>query len=400
MNKQPLPTRSQQPKFPPAAAGFALWDLGFRPFYLLAGLYSIFSVLFWAAQFSGYFSITYLQGSVWHSHEMLFGYMTAVIAGFLLTAVRTWTQEPTPSGVPLMMLAALWVCGRVLMLTPFTMAAALVNMAFPVAVAFAIGVPLLRSRNVRNYFFVGLLILMGMLILATHLALQGRFDLPADLFLRLALDVVLFIMIVMGGRVIPMFTNNGIPGANATRHALVERLAFGSVILLFVADLLQFPQIAIAIIGLISVLVHGTRLYLWKPWRTLATPLVWILHISYAWIVVHFLLRALSAQELLIGSYATHALTVGAIGGLTLGMMIRTARGHTGRPLVADRFEVTIFLLIQFAVILRVFGGIVSNGLYMTSIQISALFWAAAFSLFVLRYWSVLTRPRLDGKPI
>jgi uncharacterized protein involved in response to NO len=357
-------------------------------------------VLFWAAQFSGYFSITYLQGSVWHSHEMLFGYMTAVITGFLLTAVRTWTQEPTPSGVPLMMLAALWVCGRVLVLTPFTMVAALVNMAFPVAVAFAIGVPLLRSRNVRNYFFVGLLILMGMLILATHLALQGRFDLPADLFLRLALDVVLFIMIVMGGRVIPMFTNNGIPGANATRHALVEKLALGSVILLFVADLLQFPQITIAIIGLISALVHGTRLYLWKPWRTLATPLVWILHISYAWIVVHFLLRALSAQELLIGSYATHALTVGAIGGLTLGMMIRTARGHTGRPLVADRFEVTIFLLIQFAAILRVFGGIVSNALYMTSIQISALFWAAAFSLYVLRYWSVLTRPRLDGKPI
>ncbi|MCK5435363.1 MAG: NnrS family protein, partial [Nitrosomonadaceae bacterium] len=120
----------------------------------------------------------------------------------------------------------------------------------------------------------------------------------------------------------------------------------------------------------------------------------------YAWIVVHFSLRALSALELQIGFYATHALTVGAIGGLTLGMMIRTARGHTGRPLVADRFEVTIFLLIQFAAILRVFGGIVSNGLYMTSIQISALFWAAAFSLFVLRYWSVLTRPRLDGKPI
>ena len=299
-----------------------------------------------------------------------------------------------------MMLAALWVCGRVQVLTPFTIVAALVNMAFPVAVAFAIGVPLLRSHNVRNYFFVRLLILMGMLILAVHLALQGRFDLSVDLILKLALDVVLFIMIVMGGRVIPMFTNNGIPGGNAIRNAQVEKFTLSSVILLFVADLLQLPQIAIGMIGLISALVHGTRLYLWKTWRTFTTPLVWILHISYAWIVIHFSLRGLSALELLIGSYATHVLTVGAIGGLTLGMMTRTARGHTGRPLVAGHIEVTIFLLIQVAAILRVFGGIVSDGLYMTSIQISALLWASAFSLYVLRYWSVLTRPRLDGKLI
>ena len=398
MNELPL-NRPVKPKAPAATAGFALWNLGFRPFFLLASLFSAISVLLWAAQFSGYFPFAYLQGAVWHGHEMLVGYTAAVIAGFLLTAVRAWTNEPTPSGVPLMALAALWVCGRVLVLTPFAMTAAVVNAAFPVAVAVAIGIPMLRSRNVRNYFFVGLLVLMGVLILAVHLALQGRFELSPRLGLQLALDVVLFIMVIMGGRVIPMFTNNGVPGTNTTRHALVEKLALSSVMLLFAADLLQLPQTVIAMIALISALAHGVRLFLWKPWRTLATPLVWILHAAYAWIVVHLALRGLSGLELLTGSYATHALTVCAIGGLTLGMMTRTARGHTGRPLIADRFEITVFLLIQFAAVVRVFGGIASPGLYVLSVQLSALLWAAAFVLYAVRYWPVLTRPRLDGKP-
>jgi len=398
MNELPL-TKPLQPKAAPAPAGFALWNLGFRPFYLLASLFSAFSVLLWAAQYSGYLSSAYLRGPVWHGHEMLFGYTIAVIAGFLLTAVRVWTNQPTPSGVPLMALAALWVCGRVLVLTPLAMTAAVVNAAFPVAVAVAIGIPLLQSRNVRNYFFVGLLVLMGALILAVNLALQGRFELSPRLGLQLALDLVLFIMVVMGGRVIPMFTNSGVPGANATRHALVEKFALGTVILLFAADLLQLPQTVIAMIALISALAHGVRLYLWKPWCTLATPLVWILHAAYAWIVVHLALRGLSALELLAGSYATHVLTVGAIGGLTLGMMTRTARGHTGRPLIADGFELTVFLLIQVAALVRVFGGVASPGLYMMSVQLSGLLWAAAFGLYALRYWPVLTRPRLDGKP-
>ena len=398
MNKLPL-DRPAQPLAPPASARFALWNLGFRPFYLLASVFSAFSMLLWAAQYSGYLPSAYLQGPVWHGHEMLFGYTIAVIAGFLLTAVRAWTNQPTPSGVPLMALAALWVCGRVLVLTPLDIMAAVVNAAFPVAVAVAIGMPLLRSRNVRNYFFVGLLVLMGVLVLAVHLALRERFELSPRLGLQLALDVVLFIMAVMGGRVIPMFTNNGIPGTHATRHALVEQLALGTVMLLFAADLLQWNPIVVATIALASALMHGVRFYLWQPWRTLATPLVWILHAAYAWIVAHLALRGLSELGLLAGSIATHALTVGAIGGLTIGMMTRTARGHTGRPLEADGFELTSYLLVQVAALVRVFGGMTSPELYPASIQLSALLWAAAFGLYAIRYWPVLTRPRLDGRP-
>ena len=388
-----------QPKPPPASNPFALWNLGFRPFYLLASTFGALSVLLWAAQFSGLLPRPYLQSSVWHAHEMLFGYTTAVIAGFLLTAVRAWTNEPTPSGAPLMALAALWVVGRVIVLTPFALAATIVNAAFPVAIALAVGIPMWRSRNLRNYFFAGLLVLMGVLIIALYLALQGDISLSPSLGLRLALGVVLLIMVVMGGRVIPMFTNNGVTGSNATRNVYVEKLALSAVILLFAADLLQWPSAVIAIIALSGALVHGVRLALWKPWRTSATPLVWILHAAYAWIVLHLLLRWLSALDLLAESYATHALTIGAIGGLTLGMMTRTARGHTGRPLVAGGAELAMFLLIQGAALVRVFGGILLPEMTMATVQFSALLWVAAMSLYAICYWPVLTRPRLDGKP-
>ena len=380
-------------------AGFALWNLGFRPFYLLASVFSACSVLLWAAQYSGWLPAAYLQGPLWHGHEMLFGYTMAVVAGFLLTAVRAWTGQPTPVGAPLVALALLWVAGRVLVLTPLSMLAAVVNAAFPAALAVAIAIPLLHARNVRNYFFIGLLMVMSVLVAALHLGLQGRFELPPILGLQLGLDVMLFIMAVMGGRVIPMFTNNGVPGAGAARHALVEKLALASLLLLFVVDLLQLQSGIVATVALAAAIANGVRLMLWRSWRTFTVPLVWILHAAYAWIVVYLVLRAFSGYGWLAGSYAVHALTVGAIGGLTLGMMTRTARGHTGRSLLADGWELTCFLLIQAAALVRVFGGMVSASLYLPSIQVSGVLWAIAFGIYAVRYWPVLTRPRLDGKP-
>lgn len=379
--------------------GSALWNLGFRPFYLCASVFSAISVLLWTAQYSGLLPFAYLSSHLWHGHEMLFGYAMAVVAGFLLTAVRAWTGEPTAVGAPLMALVALWVAGRLLVLTPFSAAAALVNAAFPVALAVAIAIPLLRARNVRNYFFVGLLVLMGALVAVLHLGWRGVFELQPRLGLVLGLDVMLFIMAVMGGRVIPMFTNNGVPGARASRHALVEKMALGSVLLLFIADFFQLSSGYVAAIALIAAVAHGTRLYLWQSWRTRAVPLVWILHAAYGWIVVHLALRALSGAGWLAGLSPIHALTVGAIGGLTLGMMTRTARGHTARPLVADNYELTCFLLIQAAAFVRVFGGMATPAAYLASVQVSGVLWSAAFGLYAVRYWPILSRPRLDGKP-
>lgn len=397
---KPLQIKNPNPGPASPAAGFALWNLGFRPFYLLASVFSALSVAVWAAQFAGWLPMTaYLRGSLWHGHEMIFGFTIAVIAGFLLTAVRNWTSQPTPGGLPLALLAALWLLGRVLVLTPFATAAAWVNAAFPVAVALAIGIPLVRSGNRRNYFFPGLLILLGCAVLAFHLAYQGALELPPRLGLLAALDIILFIMAVMGGRVIPMFTNNGIPGAQARRLPIVEKLALGGILVLLAADLVQAPAPVILLAAIACALAHAVRLHLWQPWRTVHTPMVWILHAAYAWIVVHLALRAMSAAGLLAESLALHALTIGAIGGLTIGMMTRTARGHTARPLKADGVEVAAYVLVQIAALVRVAGGAWLAGLYLPTVIVSALLWSAAFALYAVRYWPILSRPRLDGKP-
>ena len=202
-------------------------------------MFAALSIVLWAAQFAGWLPRPCLAGPLWHAHEMLFGFTLAVVVGFLLTAGRNWSNRPTPSGASLAALAALWVAGRVLVLTPFGWAAAITSAAFPIAAAAALAVPFWASRNRRNYFFVGLLVMMGVADLAIHLSQLGVIDLPAWLGVQLALDVVLFIMAVMGGRVIPMFTNNGVPDAGAVRHVWVERAALGSVLALLAADLLQ-----------------------------------------------------------------------------------------------------------------------------------------------------------------
>jgi uncharacterized protein involved in response to NO len=375
----------------------ALWSIGFRPFYLLAGIFAALSVALWAAQYSGWLPVPYLEAPLWHGHEMLFGYTLAVVAGFLLTAVRNWTAQPTASGGALVALAALWVAGRALVLTPWAVAAAVVNAAFPLALALAIAVPLLRSGNRRNYFFVGLLTLLALLAAALHLSILGL-PVPPRLPLALGLDVMLFIMTVMGGRVIPMFTNNGVPGAGAERHPLIEKVALGAVLALFAADVFQWAGLVAAVAALAAA-AHGARLALWRPWRTLGTPLVWILHAGYFWLVAHLALRALAAIGWAGESAATHALTVGAIGGLTLGMMTRSARGHTARPLVADGYETACYLLVNAAALARVAGALIAPALYLASVQLSAALWAAAFAIFAARYWPILTRPRLDGKP-
>jgi uncharacterized protein involved in response to NO len=390
----------EEPQRPvPAPSGFALWQLGFRPFYLLASSFAALSIVLWAAQFAGWLGRPYLAGPLWHAHEMLFGFTLAVVVGFLFTAGRNWANRPTPTGGLLAAFAALWLAGRVLVLTPFGWAAAIVDAAFPLACAAALAVPFWASRNRRNYFFVGLLVLLGAANLAMHLAQLGAIDLPAWLGLQIALDVVLFIMAVMAGRVVPMFTNNGVPGAGATRSATLEKVALGSVLLLLIADLAQGHGAVMAALAFACAAAHALRWSLWRPWKTLRTPLVWVLHAAYAWIPLHLALRGAVELGWVGSTVAVHALTVGAIGGLTIGMMTRTARGHTARPLRADRFDVACYLLVLAAALIRVVLPPLAPAWTMQAVVASAGLWSAGFGLYALRYWPVLSRPRLDGKP-
>lgn len=390
----------EEPPRPSAAVpGFALWQLGFRPFYLLASGFASVSVALWALQFSGWLNGSYLRGPIWHAHEMLFGFTLAVVVGFLLTAGRNWSSRPTLSGAPLAALAALWLAGRVLVLTPWGWAAAIVNVAFPLAAAVALAIPFVAARNRRNYFFVGLLVLLALAQLCVHLGELGVLRLPGWAGVQLGLDVVLFIMSVMGGRVIPMFTNNGVPGARAVRRPWLEKAALGSVLALLAADVLHLGGPALALLTGFCALAQLARWLLWQPYKTWRVPLVWVLHLAYLWIPVHLLLRCLAALGVVAPSVAVHALTAGAIGGLVIGMMTRTARGHTGRPLRAGRADVASYVLVAAAALLRVGVPMLAPALTVDAVLASALLWSAGFAVYTIGYWPVLTRARIDGRP-
>ena len=382
-----------------ACPGFALWALGFRPFYLLASGFAALSIALWALQFAGWLPRPYLAGPLWHAHEMLFGFALAVVVGFLFTAGRNWTGLPTPTGRPLMALAALWLAGRMLLLTPWGWAAALANVAFPLAAALALARPFIAARNRRNYFFIALLLALALAQAGLHAGWLGLVELPQWLQVQPALDLLLFIVAVMGGRVIPMFTNNGVPGANATRRPRLEQAALGALLALLAADLAGLTDLPLALLAGLACALHLARWLLWQPWKTLRTPLVWVLHIAYAWIPLHLLLRGLAALGWLAPSLATHALTLGAIGGMIIGMMTRTARGHTGRPLRADRADTACYALVLAAALVRVGLPLLQPALLLPAVLGSALLWSAGFGLYTLRYWPVLTRARLDGRP-
>ena len=363
--------------------GFALFALGFRPLYLLAGAYAAVSVPLWALQYAGW-----LPGAnpLWHAHEMLFGYAFAVIAGFLLTAVRAWTGRPTPSGAMLAAIALAWLLARLAAPVSLT-AAAFLDACFALGVAWGIGRPILGSRN-RNWYFIVLVLALG--------AASVGFAASPPVALAVGLDVVLLVVAIMAGRVVPAFTNNAVTGAGARRNRWVEYGALGTVVLLLLADLFQLPAWPVAAAAAV---LHAVRLALWAPLATRGRPILWILHLSYAWVPVHLALRGLGAFDLVAPMLATHALTVGVIGGLTLGMMTRTARGHTARPLKVGPWEVSAYVLVHAAAVVRVLLPLAAPAAYASFVALSAALWCSAFAVFTVVYYPILSRPRLDGQP-
>jgi uncharacterized protein involved in response to NO len=382
---------------PPAAC--ALLRLGFRPFYLLASLFAALSIALWGAQYAGVVATPHSGVPAWHAHEMIFGFTLAVMTGFLFTAVRNWTSRPTPTGPLLGAIALLWIAGRVCALLPYPVASAAIDTLFPLVVAGAVAVPLFAKRDRRNVFFVALLIALAAADLAMHLARLGVVPWHELAPAQVALDILLLVMTVLGGRVIPMFTRNSVRTARVRGSAWLERAVPALLVAILLADLFAAPAWLLAILLALGAAAQALRLWLWDPLRTLRVPMVWILHVGYLWIAAHLALRALSMVDLVAAPLATHALTVGAIGALTLGMMTRTARGHTGRPIVADASEIAMFALVIAAALARVLVPIAVPDAYREAVIASACFWSAAYAVYAIRYWPVLTRPRIDGKP-
>ena len=379
---------------------FALFDLGFRPFYLLAALIATLSVPLWVAQWHGVMpQAGQLTGMAWHAHEMVFGFAAAVITGFLFTAARNWTGLPTPAGRSLAALAALWIAGRVALLAAPATVAAVVDVAFLPLVALSLWFPLKRSGN-RNLFFVGLLLLFAAANLLFHLSRLGVISLAPTVPAQGALFLVVIIVAVMSGRVTPSFTQNAIASARIRRVQGLDAAAIGALAAALVAHLSGAPAWLLAPLALIAAALHAVRLALWDPLATLRSPILWILHVSYAWIPVGLLLLALSVMDLGVApALFIHALGAGAAGGTIIGMITRTARGHSGRPLQVGRAETAAYLLVHVGAAIRVFGPLAAPAHSGILLVAAGAAWSTAFLIYLIVYWPMLAWSRREAGP-
>jgi len=382
------------------ASRFALFALGFRPFFLLAGITAVLLVPLWVYHFTGAeAAFAYYDPLTWHGHEMLFGYNVAVIAGFLLTAVRNWTGLPTPSGKALAGLVLLWLAGRVLpfFASPWLIAA--VDLLFLPVLAIAIAIPLLRSRQNQQLVFLLVLAALAGANLMVHLQLLGFDTSSARLGLKLATYLVILLVVVLGGRVIPIFTDHGLNREASQRWKAVEILAIVALLLLMILELAAAPPMAIAVLAGLAALMHAIRLYGWYQAGIWRVPLLWVLHLGYAWLVVGLLLQALGVSGHINPLLYLHAFTLGAIGSMTLGMMARVSLGHTGRELVVGWPLSAAFALINLAAVTRVILPLLDAQRYSLWIVLAGVFWTLAFVLFVFVYARILVLPRIDGRP-
>lgn len=392
---------SPKPK-PPTDKRWAPLALGFRPFFLLAGLGAVLLMGLWLLIWRGQLVAPTHYGAIaWHAHEMLFGYTAAVIAGFLLTAVRNWTGVPTWTGPRLGLLAVVWLLARLLPWFAGIPAWLLITLdvAFLPLVALSLYRPLWQGQNRVNRVFLPLLLLMGLANLLSHLQLLGLVGVLGDMRLVM-LDLIIAIIALVGGRVMPFFTRNVLPGFEPVSRAWVERLTLVSVILITVGDLLpSTPGWLRAVVWVAFAVVQLIRLAGWFDRRIFTIPVLWVLHVGYAWLGLGGLLTGLAAIGLFPSASALHALSVGVIGVFTIGMMSRVALGHSGRSIDVARTIAFAFVAMNIAALVRVFGTAWASGAYAIWVDLAAFLWVLGFALFAWYYTPILLRPRVDGKP-
>ena len=374
--------------------------------FLIAGLAALTLIPAWVAIWVfGAPLGTMWPPSLWHAHEMVFGFVGAAIAGFLLTAVPSWTGHRGFTGLPLMILVALWFCGRLGVATGASWPAGLVlavDVGFLVLLAGLLAPPLLRGRS-RNTPLLLVLLLLAICNAGFHWALMRHDASAASHSLLMAIDIALLMVTVIGGRILPAFTSSGLRASGSPAAIRVwpftTPAALAAMAAVALVDLLWPNSRGAGYLAGIAAIVQALRLAQWRTCATLNQPILWVLHVGYAWLPLGFALKSAA----LLGGFAgaafwLHALTVGVLAIMILGVMTRAALGHTGRSLVAQPLTVAAYVLLALAAITRVFG--LSVGLhYSTVILLSASLWTSAFAFFLWTYAPIVCSPRVDGKP-
>ncbi len=372
--------------------GPVLLASGHRLMFLAAGVYAPVALAAWLLAWRGHLPLS----SWWHGHELIFGFAVAAIAGFLQAAVPKWTQGPLFRGTRAGVLAGAWLLGRVGMaLTPAGIPAWPLDLLFLPLLAGWVGLDILRAKNARNYQVVAILLALWGLDLTYQFAPPGPWQARA---LHAAVYGIVTLIALIGGRVVPSFTQNALRQAGHTSHACstplwLDRLAVPLLALVVASELLLPFSLLSGVVALLAALVTGLRMLRWRSWQTRALPLVWVLHVGYAFIPLGLLLKGISDLGGPIGAFAAlHALTAGAIGVMILAVASRAALGHSGRPLVPSRLTVMAYVLVIAGALLRVFG--VLPELVLTA----GILWATGYAVFAAVYWPILTKPRLDGQ--
>jgi len=380
--------------------GPALFAQGFRPFFFGAGCWAVLGMLVWLPLFFGEVSLPASFDPVgWHAHEMLFGYTACVITGFLLTAIPNWTGRMPLQGWPLAAQFALWLAGRAAIAVSAMsgpVVTAIIDLAFLSGMLAVVLREIVAGRNWRNLPVAGA---VGLLLLAnvlTH-AEAGGFVAFAGAGQRLGIAVVVLLIGLVGGRIVPSFTRNWLVRQGEVRLPAsaggTDSFALACLVAGLAAWVVAPTTQAAGGTLLLAAGATGLRLVRWRGERTAAEPLVWSLHIGFAWVVIGLALLGFSVVWTQVPiSAGIHALTTGAVGTMTLAVMTRAIRGHTGHALAADRWTTAIYVAVNGAALARIAAAFLP-GAYVGLLHGAAALWLVAFALFVIRYAPMLLRP-------
>ena len=373
-----------------------LFAYGFRVFFLLSGVSALLLVMGWVCVLLGFHSPMVSDPVSWHAHEMLFGFVGAMIAGFLLTAVPNWTGEKARQGLPLVVLSGLWLAARLLLLFSDSHLGGLVDLAFFPALLALLVPPLVRAKQPKTLVFVPILTALWFSNLMMHLE-SWRIAETRSHGLSLGVSLIILLIALIGGRVVPFFTRTALQ-TEPRQYPKVEALSALTILLLPLLEVLQPRPSLVVTWSFLAVLVHSVRLWGWTSAKIWRIPLLWVLHVGYAWLIVGLALKGLAAVGLAYPASAVHAFTAGAMGVMGLGIMSRASLGHTGRPLKASSLTTCSFVLINLAALLRVFGPPAGLRSFF-SYGLSGGLWCLSFLLFLWVYSPILVAPRADGKP-
>ena len=383
----------------------ALFNLGFRPFFLISGIFSILFIALWSLFYSyGWnFPSQVMTATQWHSHEMIFGYAMGVVAGFLLTAVKNWTGVQTINGLPLFVLVITWVLARV---SPFIdseqalLVTLVLNCIFLIGLLIALTIPVVKAKQWKQIGILSKIFFILVCNVLFYAGLTGYVDEGLRWGLYGGFYLILALIFMMARRVIPFFIEKGIKEKIEIRNSrLLDIVSLFIFVAFMISDIMAPDSMVTMLFAVVLFGLHSIRLYGWYCHEIWRIPMLWSLYVAYCFLVLGFALKA-GVWFLALSPYLSlHAFTYGGIGLMTLGMMARVALGHTGRDITQPPSVIPwAFFIIIIGAIFRVILPIFESQYYLFWMKISQFCWILAFVLFILSYTSILLKPRIDGQ--